>query len=484
MLASLEEMIVTKPTEKSLVAKIGNSGFLGRVSRYMRRISNRVTKYWKPAGCVTAATTLALLVGTAAKIAKAATYHDVKPEQSIKSPINNTKDTEDVYGNDIFVANTNTEENGHFIRAVIDNRGNFIVAWRDIGGPGLGLAQRFDRNGNRIEDEFLIADNGDAYNFDVAMASDGYHILTWRGIYAQRYDKNGNKIGGILNVGDGCEPSIAMNEEKEFVITYQALYRDDDGFGVFGQRFNKDGNKLGGEFQVNTYTPGEQQHPVVAKAPNGDFVVAWESGWGQDGSRFGIFAQRYDKNGNRLEGEFQVNTYTEDDQAYPNMAMDSQGNFIITWASGWRQEWEAYAQRFRNDGSRIGGEFQVNIDYPCGGGGYPSTAMDSEGNFAITWSSGWFGGEVYAQRFRNDGSRIGGEFQVNSYTIGEQYASRAAMNDNKDLIFTWGSGEGNSNEKVFAKIFHFYNPADLNKDGFVDFKDFAIFSDNWLERGP
>jgi len=46
------------------------------------------------------------------------------------------------------------------------------------------------------------------------------------------------------------------------------------------------------EFQVNTYTTGQQLDASVAMDADGDFVVAWTSD-GQDGNGHGIYAQRY-----------------------------------------------------------------------------------------------------------------------------------------------------------------------------------------------
>src|SRR5262245_13584610 len=71
--------------------------------------------------------------------------------------------------------------------------------------------------------------------------------------------------------------------------------------------------KLGPEFQVNTYTSGFQFEPAVATNAIGDFVVVWDDRGGHDGSA-GVFGQRYDGSGNRLGGEFQVNTYTTNTQ--------------------------------------------------------------------------------------------------------------------------------------------------------------------------
>jgi hypothetical protein len=54
--------------------------------------------------------------------------------------------------------------------------------------------------------------------------------------------------------------------------------------------------KAGDEFQINTHTDGQQSNPAIAPLSDGGFVVTWHSG-GQDGSVFGVYGQRYDKNG-------------------------------------------------------------------------------------------------------------------------------------------------------------------------------------------
>ena len=68
--------------------------------------------------------------------------------------------------------------------------------------------------------------------------------------------------------------------------------QDASGYGVFGRRFSSAGVPLAAEFQVNTYTPGNQNFATVATLAGGDFVVAWTSD-GQDGSDQGVFAQRF-----------------------------------------------------------------------------------------------------------------------------------------------------------------------------------------------
>ena len=69
---------------------------------------------------------------------------------------------------------------------------------------------------------------------------------------------------------------------------------------------------------MNTYTTGLQQFGDIAVEADGDFVVVWEDDFNdRDGSGSAIFGQRYDASGNRLGSEFQVNTYTTGNQGDP-----------------------------------------------------------------------------------------------------------------------------------------------------------------------
>ena len=80
---------------------------------------------------------------------------------------------------------------------------------------------------------------------------------------------------------------------------------------------------------VNTYTTDGQIAPKVAMAPNGKFVITWE-GYGQDDG-YGVYAQMYGSSGTAVGSEFRVNSYIRDYQDQPSIAIDSNGNFIITW---------------------------------------------------------------------------------------------------------------------------------------------------------
>ncbi|MEO1369199.1 MAG: hypothetical protein AAFX50_18630, partial [Acidobacteriota bacterium] len=73
---------------------------------------------------------------------------------------------------------------------------------------------------------------------------------------------------------------------------------------------------VGGQFQVNTYTTFSQSDPDVAMAPDGRFVVVWESNGadGVDTSGSEILAQRFAADGSPVGQEFLVNSLTSSSQ--------------------------------------------------------------------------------------------------------------------------------------------------------------------------
>jgi predicted Zn-dependent protease len=154
-----------------------------------------------------------------------------------------------------------------------------------------------------------------------------------------------------------------------------------------------------------------------------------------------------------LEPVFQVNSVPTGDPlstgvAAGNTAMDANGNYVAVWASQGPDGsgWGVFGQRYNAQGTPVGGPFQVNT-YTCGDQKYPAVAVAPGGAFVVTWSSygedgcGW---GVYAQRYNADGTRAGGEFRVNTSTSGDQEYSAVAMDNAGDFAVTWSNNQGSS----------------------------------------
>lgn len=290
------------------------------------------------------------------------------------------------------------------------------------------------------------------------------------GIGARRFDAAGNPQGpefvvNTYTLGPQVGADVSVAPSGEFVVTWQGgdYYSHQDGSesGAFVQRFAASGASLGNELTANTTTADPQIGPAVAMGPVGGALAVWESFAsavaGGDGDQSGVFARRYDASGMPVGPEFQVNTYTTGRQGDPAVAADPAGGFVVVWRSGSSYNYGGgqdgstggvFGQRLDAAGARIGGEFQVNT-YTSGVQGAPAVVAGPASGFVVVWQSGvnyGAGGQdgsntgVFGQRFDGAGARAGGEFQVNTYTTGPQHQPGISADEDGDLVVTWSSG--------------------------------------------
>jgi len=137
-------------------------------------------------------------------------------------------------------------------------------------------------------------------------------------------------------------------EISQIVIVWHSDGPDNSNYGVCGQRYDSTGAKLGAEFQVNTYTSGNQWTPNIGTFSGGKFIITWQS-VGQDHSSYGVYGQVFDSTGAKVGSEFQVSTYTFNFQGNSDVRTFSDGKFIVAWQS-WRQDgfdYGVFGQRFQ-----------------------------------------------------------------------------------------------------------------------------------------
>jgi Ca2+-binding RTX toxin-like protein len=370
----------------------------------------------------------------------------------------------------------------------MDVDGDFVVTWSSTGQDGFNdgvYAQRYSRAGVAQGGEFQVnsfTTNNQRYS-TVAMDADGDFVVIWSstgqdgsdyGVYAQRYNAAGVAQGGEFQVNSFTTNSqrnstVAMDADGDFVVTWASYGQDGSRYGVYAQRYNAAGIAQGSEFKVSSFTTGSQRDSTVAMDADGDFVITWSS-IGQDGSGYGVYAQRYNAAGVAQGGEFQVNSFTTNNQRYSTVAMDADGDFVVTWTSNGQDGsgYGIYAQRYSAAGIVQGGEFRVN-SFTTGNQIASTVTMDADGDFVITWTSNGQDGSgygIYAQRYSAAGVAQGGEFQVNSFTTSGQLLSTVAMDANGDFAVVWTSNaQDGSNNGIYAQRYGFPSAPVLDISG-------------------
>ncbi|WP_180275758.1 S-layer family protein [Sphingobium sp. IP1] len=369
--------------------------------------------------------------------------------------------------------------------------GGFIVTWTDASSDGSGTgirAQRYDANGVAVGSEFQVNSstlNAQDSSAVTALASGGF-IVTWTdnsgqggdadktSVKAQMYAADGSRVGGEFLVNSttqmGQSNSVVTSlASGGFVISWvdaSATAPDNKGTGVRAQIYNASGAKVGGEFLVNNTITNSQLSPAITGLASGGFVATWVdySALGGDSSATSIKAQLFTASGAKVGGEFLVNSATAATQDQPVITSLSNGGFVIVWrdlslqgdssASGIK------AQIYDAAGNRVGTEMLVNST-TLNSQDQPTVTATVDGGFAVSWrdnsilSSDASGFGIKTQIFDASGDRLGGEFQINGITAGNQEMPTIVALQSGALLVTWTdySGQsGDSDGSIKARI--------------------------------
>jgi len=389
---------------------------------------------------------------------------------------------EDIFiGSKDLAINTYTSQGQRYSSVAVDADGDAFVVWQSLGQDGNGYGvygQRFNALGVKVAGEFRINTfiPNDQVDPSVALDEDGNAMVVWQsssqnngfaGIYGQRFDSAGVKVGnefqintsGIGSLSSKSTPSVVMNAAGDAFVTYGSLS------GISGQRLDAAGMKVGGEITINTYTAGPIGFPSVGIDADGNTVVVWQS-YEQEGSFtfYDIYGQRLDWTGAKVGTEFHVNTFVDNSQELPSVAVDTDGDFVVVWQSDNQDGGgvSIFGQRFDSAGMKVGTEFLINT-FTSNYQGNPSVAADANGVILVTWEShgqddaATYG--IYCQRYDAAGIKVGAESQVNTYTTNAQRYPSVAVDADGDAFVTWSSlNQDGISWGIYGQVFRSPNP--------------------------
>ena len=347
--------------------------------------------------------------------------------------------------------------------------------------------------------------NNDQINQKISSLSDGNFVVVWQSyledgngwsIYGQTFYSNGAKKGNEFPISNSTilnstNPNVASSSSGKFMVVWQ----QGDG-NIFGQIFINDGTKLNDRFQINTHQIYGTLSIIILT--NDNFVVSWDyssqifnqiltnngvkvgsqNNFTQQGEYIstaslanGNFVMSYSNqsiyaiicysNGTMLKSEFIVNTHINQHDI-SSISSLSTSNFMIVWESIGQDiigsnDYGVYGQSFTSFGAKIGNEFRVNL-YIIGDQAYPSIGSLVNDNYIVTWQSknqdGYENG-VYGQILDSTGDKIGSEFKINTYTISNQQNPSVSSLINNNFVVVWESNnnQDGSGYGIFGNIY-------------------------------
>jgi hypothetical protein len=289
--------------------------------------------------------------------------------------------------------------------------GGWVVSWTSNStNSDLGSQIRFqtynpDGSKQGVETQANTTVLGEQSTSSVTGLSTGGWVITWQSqdedtsngdskfdIFQQVYTSTGVKVGGetlvnTFTTSDQFSSSVTALAGGWWAVTWASYGHAADTSGIYAQIYKSDGSKWGSELHVNTYTPGNQYDPEIAKLDDGDIIVAWES-QNQDGSGYGIYQQRFNAEGDKEGIERRVNKTVAGDQDSSDVTALSTGGYVVTWTSE-GQDGSAggiYGQVYDEDGAKVGKEFLVN-KHTNSEQAESSVAGLDDGRFVVTWQS-------------------------------------------------------------------------------------------------
>ncbi len=391
-----------------------------------------------------------------------------------------------------------SDQNSSRFPFVASDGSGYLVVWSEqIASGQYGVnGQHLARDGEKIGEKFLIGTYQFSEHLMIAVESNGSnYLVVWPaedgnnlGVYGSIINNAGSVLVPAFLINTYTDnyqfmPSIATDGEK-YLVTWQSGYgQDGDKYGIYGQFVSSQGSKINNEFIINEYTSQDQIYPDTAF--NGKyFYVGWEN---RSGS-WELGGKTFDRFGYAQSSEFQINTTTTGWQLLPSIASNGH-SFVATWHSnGHGNGYEIIAQLFDNEGTKIGGEIIVNTLHDDDQ--YAAAVASNRLDYFISWNSNTHDGDgygIFGQRMKADGSKIGTEFQINIQTINNQMYPQLASNG-KGYVVVWESRHpDNSGFSIYASVYDWgygTDPRDndSDNDGLSDGDEINLYGTNPMLR--
>ncbi|GAH49620.1 unnamed protein product, partial [marine sediment metagenome] len=196
-----------------------------------------------------------------------------------------------------------------------------------------------------------------------------------------------------------------------------------------------------------------QWNPQICSDGQGGAIITWDDK--RNGGDLNIYAQKVDSNGyvQWLIDGVPVST-AGNDQMYPQICSDGAGGAIIIWfdyRSG--SKWDIYAQRIDSNGNILWNNNGSVISTALNTLDEPQICSDGAGGAIFTWRDYRSGNsDIYAQRIGSNGNIQWIDNGTALCTVGsDQYNPQICSEEAGGAIITWYGRRNGSSLDIYAQ---------------------------------
>lgn len=269
------------------------------------------------------------------------------------------------------------------------------------------VARPFSATGQALHPQLLVEGDGSAYYPTVATSGVDLWLLTWissresgygSDAYAQVFSGEVPVASSVkLNTsssGDYEAYGAAMDPLGNGVVLWWSDPNGDLDGDLWLQRMGPDGTKAGSAQRVALEGAQYQWACDVGMDSQGRIVVAWEQGDPVDQGGANVYARRFAPDGSPLGDPFLVSTETAGAQWDCDLAMNREGDFVVTWQHNLgtaEASEDLYVRAFQADGTPYGPPVRVDEPRPPENpwaARRPAVSLNDAGVFVVAGEGG------------------------------------------------------------------------------------------------
>ncbi len=262
--------------------------------------------------------------------------------------------------------------------------------------------------------------------------------------------------------GEQEKGAVAMDNDGNFAMAWIDEHREHN----YGRMYNNSGNPISDEFQIGV-TNAEQYSNDIGIRSDGSYMITWDERDLSTNSTTEIYARSYDSDGTPSGSIFSVSSLAAQNISNnidtlnkytpglnPKISIANDDSFLILW----NNSSNIYFQQYDSSNNLVGTIQKVNTAGNSSTSPNVSLAMNSVGEFVIAWNGQGSGQDVYFQRYDNLGNKVGNTIIPHLYTQDDQTNPSVALADNGLLTIAWQSfDQDNDKNGVYWQQFDAMN---------------------------